>query len=468
MSKRSTRRRRIPKPGSSSAAFPLVNPNAAGIDLGSRSHFVAVPEDRTEQPVRQFGCYTSALQEMAAWLKQCGVETIAMEATGVYWVPVFEILESHGFEVLLVDARQVKNLSGRKTDVVDAQWIRHLHSYGLLRAAFRPKAEICQMRSYWRQRSGLVESASRQIQLMQKALEQMNVQLHKAVSDITGKTGISIIRAIVEGERDPQTLARMRDRRMKASREELAQALTGHYREEHVFALTQALEGYDFIHQQIESCDHMLQACMQRLPGKGPSRASTKKSRRKNQPYFDLASEQVRMAGVDLTRIPGIDTLTVQTALTEVGVDVSSFPTEGQFASWATLCPNNRKTGGKIRSRRTRRSSHRLATALRLAAQTLSRSHSSLGVYYRRLRARLGPEKAITATAHKLARIIYRMLKYGEEYVEQGLRTWDENTRQHSLRRLTQLARNLGYELLSTETGELIPTQNKGLPLHVS
>jgi transposase len=450
-------RKRVPKPGSKSEAFPLLNPNAAGIDLGSQSHFVSVPEDRDQRPVQQFGCYTTALHEMAAWLKGCGIETIAMEATGVYWVPVFEVLEDHGFEVLLVDARQVKNLSGRKTDIVDAQWIRHLHSYGLLRAAFRPKAETCEMRAYWRQRSSLVESASRQIQLMQKALEQMNVQLHKAVSDITGKTGIGIIRAIVQGERDPQILARMRDGRLKSSREELVQALTGHYREEHVFALTQALEGYDFMHRQIEGCDRVLQTCMKRLGGNRSSTATTKKSRRKNQPYFDLHAEQVRIAGVDLTRVPGIETLTAQAVLTEVGVDVSSFPTEGQFASWATICPNNRITGGKVRSRRTRHSTHRLAAALRVAAQSLSRSKSALGIYYRRKRARLGPQKAITATAHKLARIIYRMLKYGEEYVEQGLRTWEEQTRQHSIKTLTRLAKDLGYELVSQQTGEILP-----------
>ena len=381
-----------------------------------------------------------------------------MEATGVYWVPVFEVLESYGFEVLLVDARQVKNLSGRKTDVLDCQWIRHLHSYGLLTAAFRPKAEICQMRAYWRQRSSLVESASRQILLMQKALEQMNVQLHKAVSDITGKTGISIIRAIVRGERDPQVLAQMRHTRLKSSRAELAQALTGHYREEHVFALRQALESYDFIHQQIESCDRALQACMGRLPGTASPTASAKprQARRKNQPYFDLGAEQIRIAGVDLARIPSIDTLTAQVVLTEVGVDVSSFPSEKRFASWATLCPNNRKTGGKIRSRRTRKSSHRLAAALRVAAQTLSRSNTALGAYYRRKRAHLGAPKAITAAAHKLARLIYRMLKYGEEYVEQGQKAYEDQYRRHSLKALTRSAHNLGYELMSLETGELL------------
>jgi transposase len=396
---------------------------------------------------------------MAEWLKRCGIETIAMEATGVYWVPVFEVLESYDFEVLLVDARQVKNLSGRKTDILDCQWIRHLHCYGLLTAAFRPKAEICEARAYWRQRSSLVESASRQILLMQKALEQMNVQLHKAVSDITGKTGISIIRAIVQGERNPQTLARMRHARLKSSHEELVQALTGHYREEHVFALAQALEGYDFTHQQIENCDRVLEACMERLASKNSSTASAKKprrTRRKNQPHFDLGAEQIRILGVDLTRIPGIDTLTTQVVLTEVGVDVSSFPSEKRFASWATLSPNNRKTGGKIRSRRTRRSKHRLAAALRVSAQTLSRSKTALGAYYRRKRAHLGAPKAITAAAHKLARMIYRMLKYGEEYVEQGQRAYEDQYRRQSLKTLTRLAKNLGYELISPETGEIV------------
>ena len=458
MAKRSTKRRRLPKPGSAGPAFPLINPNAAGIDLGSRSHFVAVPGDRTPQAVRQFGCYTAQLQEMAEWLKSCGIETIAMEATGVYWVPVLEILESHGFEVLLVDARQVKNLKGRKTDAIDCQWIRHLHSYGLLSAAFRPEAQICEMRAYWRQRSGLVDSASRQIQLMQKALEQMNVQLHKAVSDITGKTGISIIRAIVQGQRDPHTLAGMRHGRLKASREELAQALTGNYRPEHLFALAQALEGYDFFHQQVESCDRRLDRYMKALPGKAPRVATTspRQARRKNQPHFDLRAEQARIAGVDLTRIPAIDTLTAQVVLTEVGLDVRSFPTEGQFASWATLCPNNQKTGGKIRSRRTRKSGHPLAAALRVAAQTLSRSKTALGASYRRLRARIGAPKAITALAHKLARIIYRMLKYGEEYVEHGEKAAQERNQQRSLRTLTRLADELGYALILRQTGEIL------------
>ncbi len=456
MSKRSTRRR-VPSYGSKSQAFPVIHPNAAGIDLGSRKHFVSVPDDRDSRPVRSFGCYTAHLREMAEWLNSCGIETIALETTGVYWVPVVEILESYGFEVLLVDARQIKNLSQRKTDVLDCQWIRHLHTYGLLSAAFRPKPEICQMRAYWRHRCKLVESASRQIQLMHKALEQMNVQLHKAVSDVTGKSGMSIIRAIVAGQHDPQALAQMGDPRLKVSRQELAQALTGNYRPEHVFTLSQALESYDFFHRQMERCDGQILACMQRLPSKATRPApTTKPSRRKNQPYFDLRAEQIRITGIDLTRIPSIDVLTAQRVITEVGVEVTRFPAEGNFASWNTVSPNNRKTGGKIRSRHTRSGSHPLAAALRIAAQTLAHSKTPLGAFYRRKRAHIGAPKAITAAAHKLARIIYRMLKYGEEYVEQGLKTWHQQQQRQSLKTLKRLAAQHNLGLMSKETGEIL------------
>jgi len=459
MNKRRTRRRRRVVPGSTTQPFPLVNPNAAAIDLGSRSHYVAVPESRDPQPVQQFGCYTPELERLAQWLKKCGIDTVAMESTGVYWVPVYEVLEQHGLKPLLADARQVKNLSGRKSDVDDCQWIRHLHSYGLLTAAFRPKDQICQVRSYWRQRRSLVQSASRQIQLMQKALEQMNVQLHKAVSDITGRTGMSIIRAIVGGERDPQTLACLRKPGIKSSKDELAQALTGNYREEHIFALTQALETYDFTHRQVQDCDHKVEAAMKCLPGKPSATAASPappQKRRKNQPHFDLRAEQIRIAGVDLTRVPGLDTLTAQAVLTEVGPELTRFSNEKKFASWITVCPNNRKTGGKIRSRHTRKSSHPLADSFRVAAQSLHHSKSALGAYYRRMRGRLGPAKAITAVAHKLARLVYRMLKYGEEYVEQGLKTSEAHYQRRALKNTKRQARQMGYALMSLETGELL------------
>jgi transposase len=329
-----------------------INPNAAGIDVGSKEHYVAVPEGRDEQSVRTFACFTPDLHKMARWLKACNVESVAMESTGVYWIPIFEVLEDYGFDVTLVDARQVKNVPGRKTDVSDCKWIQELHSFGLLSAAFRPEKEICTLRSYWRHRSSLAKSCAKQIHLMQKALEQMNVQLHKVLSDITGMTGMSIIRAIVSGERNPVVLAKMRHHSVKVSEETIANALTGNWREEHLFALGQALELYDIYQDKIAECDRRIDSYMQTL--KTTKRKSntetlkkTKQKRRKNQPYFDLASHLYRMTGVDLTRIDGIDTMTVQTVITECGIDMSRFPTEKHFCSWLAICPNNQITGGR-------------------------------------------------------------------------------------------------------------------------
>jgi transposase len=442
------------------AGFPIVRPNAAGIDVGSREHYAAVPEDRDPQSVRTFGCTTAELRALAVWLKDCRIDTVALEATGVYWIPLFEVLEDEGFEVFLVDGRQTRNVTGRKTDVQDCQWIQTLHSYGLLQAAFRPAREIAILRAYWRHRQGVVASCARQIHLMHKALEQMNVQLHKAVSDIAGLTGMKILRAIVAGERDLRVLARMRHRQVKATEEEIARALEGTYREEHLFALKQALETHDFFQKQLEECDEAMSAYMATLPprdGESTQKSSTSRPRRrKNQPHFDLRGELVRIAGVDLTQIESIDAMTAQTIISEAGIDMTRFPSEKHFASWVTLCPNNRKTGGVIRSRRTRKSRNRLAIALRIAAQTLHRSKSALGAYYRRQRARLGPQKAITATAHKLARLVYRLLKYGETYFAQTQEHYETLTRQRSLRALYRRARSMGYELLDPQTGELV------------
>jgi transposase len=446
--------------GKRTARVPLVNPDAAGIDIGSEEHYVAVPEDRDPQPIRRFKCYTSDLKRMAEWLKACGIKTVAMESTGVYWIPTYEVLEEAGFEVLLVDARHVKNVSGRKSDVSDARWIQRLHSFGLLSGAFRPANEIVPLRAYWRQRSGLVEACSRQIHLMQKALEQMNVQLHKAVTDITGVTGMSIIREIVEGKRDPQTLATLRQRGVKRTEAEIAEALNGNYRAEHIFALRQALAGFDFFQRLIEECDHETQAYMATLaPEKSvPERQSRKQRqrRRKNQAHFDLAAELHRIVGVDLTQLEGIDALTTQTLITECGLDMSRFHTEKHFASWLGLCPNNRKTGGVIRSRRTRKVASRAATALRVAAQSLSNSKSALGAFLRRLKTRIGVGKAITATAHKLARIVYRLLKYGETYVALGEERYKAQQHERSLKSLKRQANSLGFALIDTTTGTVL------------
>lgn len=385
-----------------------------------------------------------------------------MESTGVYWVPVFEVLEDAGFEVLLVDARKVKNVSGRKSDVSDCQWLQRLHSYGLLSAAFRPSREIVILRSYWRHREGLVQSCSQQIHLMQKALEQMNVQLHKAVADITGVTGLEIIRRIVTGQHDPRALANLRRPGMKRSREEIAQALTGNYREEHVFALRQALEAYDFFQRQIERCDSEVEQYMGTLPtrelpgSETMARKPQRAKRRKNQPHFDLRTELQRIAGVDLCRIPAIDALTAQKLVTECDVDMRRFPTEGHFASWLHICPDHRKTGGVVRSRRTRRGKNRAATALCIAAQTLLRSKDALGSRARQLRARLGAAKAITAMAHYLARLVYRLLKYGHDYVDKSLEQYEAECQQRAITSLTKRALALGFELVNVQSGEIV------------
>jgi transposase len=440
------------------SGFSLTRPNAAGLDIGSREHLVAVPEGRDPRTVRNFGCTTSELQEMVAWLKACGVDTVAMEATGVYWVPIYEVIEDAGIEAFLFDGRQTRHVSGRKSDVMDCQWSQKLHSYGLLTRAFRPDKPTATLRAYWRHREGIVESCSRQIQLIHKALEQMNVQLHKAVSDVTGQTGMRILRAIVAGERDRHALARLRDWRVKASEDEVARALEGTYREEHMFALKQALEAYDFFHQQLASCDCELErylASLASAPGTPPPTPRPPK-RRKNQTHFDLRKELARIAGVDVCQIEGIDALTAQTLISECGTDMTPFPSEKNFASWLGLCPNNRKTGGRIRSRRTRRVQNRAARAFRVAAQALHHSNSALGSYHRHMKARIGAGKATTATAHKLARLYYRLMKHGETYFTQSQAQYEALRRERDLRAVQRRARRLGYQLLNPATGELM------------
>jgi transposase len=364
------------------------------------------------------------------------------------------VLEEYGLEVVLVDARNVRAVPGRKTDVLDCQWIQELHSYGLLRGAFRCSKEMGPLRTYWRHRACLVEQCATQIHRMQKALEQMNLQLHKVLSDISGVTGFQIIRAIVAGERDPLKLAQMRQAGVKNNEETIAKALTGHYRDDHLFTLAQALQTYDFLQRQLCECDDQIQDYMQRLqpcPDSQPLPAKLKKrSRRKNQPYFDLRAEQQRMLGVDLSRIDGIDALTAQTVITEQGCDMSKFPTEKHFTSHLGLCPNNRITGGKIKRRRSRKVQSRAACALRVAAQSLHHSKSALGAFFRRMKARLGPAKAVTATARKLAVLIYRMLKYGQEYVDQGQQLYELRYRMQRARDLAKQAQSMGYRLVPT------------------
>jgi transposase len=427
----------------------IQHPNAAGIDIGSRSHFVAVPADRSTEPVREFGCYTEDLHALARWLLDCGITIAALESTGVYWIPVFEVLESHGIEVMLVNARSVKNVSGRKSDVLDCQWLQQLMSFGLLSSAFRPPAEVCALRAVSRQRDSLLQDQARCVQRMQKALTQMNLQLTNVITDITGQTGLNIIRAIVAGERDPLALAKHRNYRIKASEMAIAKSLEGTWKVEHVFCLSQALSLYDSYQVLIAQADAQLATLIAPLRCRSVHVAKGKTKRGgKNAPGFDAHEALRQWAGVDLTQIGGIDVCTALKVLVELGTDLSKFKTAKQFCSWLGLCPGTRISGGKRLSGASKRIPNRVARALKLAAQGLHRSQCSLGAYYRRMAARLGKGKAITATAHKLARLVYALLTQGTEYVQQSQADYDAKFQDRTLKYLQLKAKSLGFDLI--------------------
>jgi len=443
------------KPAKSRAALTITHPNAAGIDIGNAVHYVAVPPDRDDEPVREFPSFTVDLNAIADWLKVCGVDTVAMESTGVYWIPLFELLESRGFTVLLVNARHVKNVSGRKSDVLDCQWLQQLMTYGLLSGAFRPTEQICVLRSLWRQRVMLLRSQGRHVQHMQKSLTQMNVQLANVISDVVGETGQKILRAIIAGERDGQILGAMKNARIRASIDEIAKSLQGNWRDEHLFALKQAVDAFDFIGKQLAECDREIEQQMQCLqahegePAKGKQRGRTR-----NAPKFDLRTQLFKMCGVDLTRIDGIDVTTALAVISETGTDMSRFPKVGNFTSWLGLCPGTKITGGKVMSSKTKRVANRAAQALRLAAAALRSSQSALGAYFRRMCSRMDKAKAVAATAHKLARLVYTMLTKGEEYTDQGQDYYEERYRARVLRQLSLRAQKLGMTLVATEQPE--------------
>ena len=440
------------KKGAKPAGLSQLNLNAAGIDVGATSHYVAVPEDRGEPPVREFEAFTADLYRLADWLAQCGVKTVAMESTGVYWISLFGVLEERGFQVMLVDPRRIKNVPGRKTDVLDCQWLQQLHTYGLLSGAFRPDGDIRRLRSYLRQRAMLVQYAAQHIQHMQKALTQMNVKLQHVISDIVGKTGMEIIEAIVAGQRDPVKLAQLRDPRIKADEAAIAKSLQGHWREEHIFELTQALELYQVYQGKIAECDREIEAQLERFEdrstGEPPATKSGQKRIRGNAPRFDVWTHLYRMTGVDLTRIDGVDAYTALKVVSETGTDMTKWRSAKHFASWLGLSPNNRITGGKVLSSKTKASANRAAAALRLAANALYRSDSALGAFLRRKKTHLGAPKAITATAHKLARLIYSMLRYGQEYVDAGAGYYERQHQQRALRSAKRRAAQLGYGLV--------------------
>jgi transposase len=435
-------------------SLPVLHLNAAGIDVGSAEHYVAVAAHRDPHPVRRFGSFTADLHRMAQWLKACQVETIVMQATGVYWVALYQILEEYGFDTQVVNARYTKSLPGRKTDVQECQWLQQLHTFGLLNNSFRPPAQIQVLRSYMRQRENLVAAASICVQHMQKALTEMNLQLANVISDITGTTGMAILRAIVKGERDPYKLAELKHSLIRATRQEIAQSLQGNWRPELLFILEQSLSLYDTYHEKIQDCDHRLEAQFKAMETKidpvvhplpAPRRVSWS---RKRQPTFDLRGELYRLTGVDLTQVDGLDVQTIQKIISEVGTDMSPWRTEKHFGSWLGLCPDNRISGGKVLKRGTRKVVNRAATALRLAASNLIRSQSALGAKFRRLRSRLGAPKAITAMAYQLARIIYRMLKFGQAYVDKGIAHYEAKYRERQLYWLKKQAAALNLQVM--------------------
>jgi transposase len=439
----------------------MVNPAAAAIDIGSTMHMAAVNPDACDMPVRAFGTFTQDLHDLADWFDACGVTSVAMESTGVYWIPAFEVLEARGFHVILVNARYSKNVPGRKTDVSDAGWLRQLHSYGLLRGSFRPAAEIATLRAYLRQRERLVEYAAAHIQHMQKALMEMNLQLHHVVSDITGATGMRIIRAIVDGERDPEVLAAYRDIRCHSSIEVIKSALVGNDRAEHIFALTQSLDLYDFYQTKIEDCDRKLEAAVAaltvRADGDVPALPKARTKRKQvNAPSFDVRAALYGVLGTDLTQIHGLGPSLALKLIAECGTDLRAWKSAKHFTSWLCLAPGNKISGGKLLSSRTRRSSSRAAALLRLAATTIGRSDTALGAFYRRLSSRIGKQKAVTATARKIAVLFYNALRFGMAYHDPGAAAYEERHRTRVLANLQRRAKTLGFELAPIPAPEAV------------
>src|ERR1700712_2691627 len=437
--------------------MPVVHPNAAAIDIGATMHMAAVRADRAPEPVRSFGTFTADLHRLVDWFAECSVKTVVMESTGVYWIPIFELLDERGFEVFLVNARDAKHVPGRKTDVSDAQWLQRLHSYGLLRASFRPKGQIAELRSYVRQRERLLEYAASHIQHMQKALTEMNLQLHHVVADITGATGLRIIRAILAGERDPEALAGLRHYSCHFSAETIAKALTGSYRAEHLFALEQALALYDAYHEKASACDARIEAVLKELCiGRGPGSVPLPASRRHrtvqtNALAFDVRTALFALLGKDITKIDGLGPYLSLKLIAECGDDLSAWPSAKHFTSWLCLGPSNKISGGKVLSSRTRRRGNRAAALLRLAAVTVGRTDTALGAFYRRLSARIGKAKAVTATARKIAVLFYNAVRHGMQYVDPGASFYETRYRTRVIGNLHRRAKAFGFVLQPME-----------------
>jgi transposase len=436
-----------------------IRQDAAGIDIGSDELFAAVPPEKDIESVRRFRSFTADLHALADWLERCGVRTVAMESTGVYWIPVFQILEERGFEVCLVNAQHLRNVPGRKTDVSDCQWIQQVHSLGLLNASFRPAQQVCAVRSLLRHREGLIQMASQQVLLMQKALDQMNLQLHHVLSDITGTSGLAMLDAFLAGERDTARLAALREPQVKASADTIARALEGDYRAEHLFALKQSLTLYRFVQGQIAECSEKIRQELDgwetRIdPGDKPLGPPTKPIRADGLSRGEaqsLREQCYRILGVDLTGVDGINGQFIQVFLSEVGPDLSSFRSASAFASWLKLCPNQEISGGKVLKSKTGKNGSRMAKAFRMAANSLLKSESALGACFRRLRSKLGAPKAITAMAHKIARIVYHLVTTGESFDPIVLSKQQERQRVYREARVRKEAAHLGYKLVPVQ-----------------
>jgi transposase len=435
----------------------VMHPDAAGIDIGGKEHWVAISPERDEQPVRSFDCFTSDLERMADWLAAHGVRSVAMQSTGVYWMPVFEILQQRGMEVYLVNARHTKNLPGRKSDIAECQWLLKLHTFGLLNNSFQPSDEVRAMRTLWRHRGGLVAQASSAIQRMQKALIEMNIQLRNVLSDLSGVSGMAILQAILGGERTPRKLAALADPQVKASKAVIAKSLQGNWRPELLFVLGQEMEYYQRCKDQIAACDQQLQHHLKEMESKvdltkqpiGP-RPKGKRARG-NAPKFDVRTELYRLTGVDWSQVDGIDVQVAQTVIAEVGLNLQAFPSEKHFTNWLGLCPTNETSGGKVLKRRTPKVVNRAKVAFRQAASTLLKSKSYLGAQYRRLRTRLGAAKAITAMARKLACLFYRLLTKGQQYVDKGAEYYEGRHREQQIRSVLRRAQQLGLQVIQPE-----------------
>jgi len=464
MSKKITKSRKPQLEKKAMNPLNYVNPFACGIDVGANSVFVCAPV-KNGLEIREYSTFTADLKEMVEWLKSCKIKSCAMESTGVYWIPVFDIIEEGGIEAILVNAHHVKTVPGRKTDVKDCQWLQQLHSYGLLRGSFRPKKEILPLRAYVRQRSRLFEKAAREVLLMQKALTQMNVRLKMVISDITGLTGMKMIKAMIDGERNPKILVSLRNHHCQKNEEEIAKGLDGTYQEEHIFALRQSYEAYQFFHMQILECEKNIKKELEKLhqiigeiyPTHVKNQESLKESKKKRRNktianrsayYFDASEKVEKCTGVNLLQIPGMESSTLVKILSEIGTDMSRWPTSSHFISWLGLCPGNKISGGKVLSSRTKPSSNRVAQALRVAAHTLYRSKTALGSFFRRMRSKLGAPKAITAAAHKMAKIIYHMLKFKTSFRELGADYYERQYQKRVLTSLKRRAKEFGFDVV--------------------